>query len=265
LPKPETYTFGSGAHLEGTAGQARFTLGGVTAPATIHLVNQVNCIARSPNCPGRLGLGYGFLGDGLPHEGFRVLIGANMGRTSIDNPLTALGARRWIIELPRPGEPGDGKLIANPTDDEVKGFTMIRLVGGYREEDGGMHDAIWSCLRNPKDESRACGPALMDTGSFSVRLNNTSLREPWPAGKPLVLDFRNDGLTPRASMSLTSGAQAQTISLATAPTRGVVLQPGVAPYYAFAVLYDPQRGQIGLKARPPVEGLPRAIPAEIPR
>lgn len=265
LARTETYTFGSGAHLEGTAGQATVSIGAAAAPVTVHLVDQVNCIARQPNCPGRLGLGYGFLGDGLPHEGFRVLIGANMGRTSVDNPLIALGAQRWIIELPRPGEAGDGRLIANPTDEEVKDFTMIRLVGGYREEDGGLHDAIWACLRNPKDESRACGPALMDTGAFSIRLNNTRLPAPWPPGAALVLDFRNDGLTPLASMGLTSGAKAQSIGLATAPVRGEVLQPGVAPYYAFSVLYDPRRRLIGLKARPPMEGLPQALAPEIRR
>jgi hypothetical protein len=31
-----------------------------------------------------------------------------------------------------------------------------------------------------------------------------------------------------------------------------VLQPGVVAYFAFSVLYDPRRGLIGLKPRPPV-------------
>jgi hypothetical protein len=256
--RPETYAFGSGAHLVGTAGQVKLTLGADTAQVSAHLVAAVDCIARQPNCPGRLGLGYGFLGDGLPGEGFRVLLGANMGPTSIDTPLIALGARRWIIELPLPGQPETGRLIVNPTDAEVEGFIMLRLVVGYREADGGLHDAVWTCLRNLKSEARVCGPTLLDTGNAFIRINNAEFNPAWPPGTPMALDFKNDGLTTLASVRLTAGDPAQGLIMTTAPIRGVVLQPGMASYYAYSVLYDPRRGMIGLKARPPVEGLPRA-------
>ncbi len=256
--RPETYAFGSGAHLVGNAGQVTLTLGAATAPVSAHLVAAVDCIARQPNCPGRLGLGYGFLGDGLPGEGFRVLLGANMGPTSIDTPLVALGGRRWIIELPLPGRPETGRLIVNPTDAEVQGFIMLRLVVGYREADGGLHDAVWTCLRNLKTEARVCGPSLLDTGNSVIRINNAELNPAWPTGTPMALDFKNDGLTTLASVRLTAGDPAQGLTTATAPIRGVVLLPGVAAYYAYSVLYDPRRGMIGLKPRPVTDGLPKA-------
>ena len=257
--KRESFTFGTGSHLDGPVGEARLTIGGVSGPVPVHLVDHVDCEARRPVCPGLLGLGYGFLGDGLPKEGYRILLGANMDRSDIDNPLIALGARRWIIELPRPGEAGDGRLIANPSDEELAGFSLVRLMGGFHPEGGGLHDAIWGCLSNPAESRAACGPMLMDTGAFALRVNNSGRTETWPDGAPMVLDFRNNGSTPVVSMRLVVGAQAQAVALAKAPSPGVILQPGVAPYFAFTILYDPVRRVIGFKPRPPLVGLPQAV------
>jgi len=47
---------------------------------------------------------YGIQGDGLPGEGFVAIMGVNMGHDPVPNPLIALGVKRWIVELPRPGE-----------------------------------------------------------------------------------------------------------------------------------------------------------------
>jgi hypothetical protein len=257
--KRESFTFGTGSHLEGPVGEARLTIGGVSGQVPVHLVEHVDCEARRPVCPGLLGLGYGFLGDGLPKEGYRILLGANMDRTGIDNPLMALGARRWIIELPRPGEAGEGRLVANPTDEELAGFSLVRLMGGFHPEGGGLHDAIWGCLANPAEPRQACGPMLMDTGAFALRVNNSGRTETWPDGTPMVLDFRNSGAAPVVSMRLVVGAQAQDVALAKAPSPGIILQPGVAPYYAFSILYDPVRRVIGFKPRTPIAGLPQAV------
>ena len=257
--KRESFTFGTGSHLDGPVGEARLTIGGVSGPVPVHLVEHVDCEARRPVCPGLLGLGYGFLGDGLPKEGYRILLGANMDRSGIDNPLIALGARRWIIEVPRPGEAGDGRLIANPSAEEAAGFSLVRLMGGYHPEGGGLHDAVWGCLANPAEPKQACGPMLMDTGAFALRVNNSGRTETWHDGTPMVLDFRNTGSAPVVSMRLVVGAQAQVVALAKAPSPGVILQPGVAPYFAFAILYDPIRRVIGFKPRPPIAGLPQAV------
>ena len=71
----------------------------------------------------------------------------------------------------------------------------------------------------------------------------------------------SDGLTVRASVQMTAGGEAQTVSETTAPTRGTVLQPGVAAYWAYDVLYDPGRKALGFRPRPPLPGLPAAEPA----
>ncbi len=255
----ETYSFGSGTHLDGVIGHARIGIGGLSGAASIHLVRAVDCIRRAPGCPGTLGLGYGFLGDGLKGEGFRVLLGANMGRTTVDNPLMAAGARRWIISLPRPGETAPGRLILNPTDDEVSGFTLLRLLGGYREEEGGgLHDSVPGCLINEATQIRACGPVALDTGSFSLRvLNARPAMAPWADGTPAALVFENDQHKPAVTVHMTVGRLAQTMSVGTAPRPETLLQPGTAPFFAFDVLYDPGRRMLGFRARPPMADGPR--------
>ena len=262
----EDYTFGSGAHLEGVKGSVTIRIGDLSGAATVHLVNKVGCIPRAPGCPGSLGLKYGFLGDGLPGEGFRVLLGANMGRTSIDNPLIAAGARRWIIELPRPGE--TGHLILNPTDDELAGFTLLRLLGGFREEEGGgLHDSVLGCLRNETTQARACGPVAMDSGAFSLRLLNAGLgAAPWAKDTPVALEFMDDHRQPVAAVQMIVGHMAQTLSFGAAPRRETIVQPGTAPYFAYSVLYDPARRMIGLKARPSpraIGGVAGSLPAAV--
>ena len=52
---------------------------------------------------------YGIASDGLPGEGFKAILGIDMARGRGRQPASRfLGARRWIVELPRPGE-GDGR------------------------------------------------------------------------------------------------------------------------------------------------------------
>lgn len=46
-----------------------------------------------------------------------------VGRAAVTEARIALGVVRWIIELPEPGSTSPGRLILDPTDDEVAGFT----------------------------------------------------------------------------------------------------------------------------------------------
>lgn len=258
----EFYNFGSGTRLDGVVGRADIRLGGLSGSTSLHLVNKVGCGPRSPGCPGTLGLGYGFLGDGLPKEGFRVLLGANMGRTSIDNPLIAVGARRWIMELPRPGETAPGRLILNPTNEEVASFTALRLVGGFREEEGGgLHDSVLGCLTSEAGRARACGPIALDTGAYSVRVLNSPLRAtPLEPGAPMALELTDVSRTAAVAVRMTVGGEAQSLFFGTAPRRETIIEAGVAPYFAYSVLYDPVRRMLGFKARPSFDGGPRADP-----
>jgi hypothetical protein len=247
----EIFAFGSGARPAGVIGKGKVAFGPLTGDATMHLVKDVSCIATRPNCPGRLGKGYGFLGNGLVGEGFRVLLGGSMGPTTIDTPILAAGARRWIIELPRPGDGKAGRLVLNPSDEEVSGFQLASLVGGHSERDGGgLHDAVFGCLKQSTTARSVCGLVTFDTGAYFARLLNVpSATPPWKTGDLLELELMMPDRTPVAKTGWTVGGKAQEVYYGTAPARGAVLQLGVAPYYAFSVLYDPTGRRLGFKAR----------------
>lgn len=257
---PEVFSFGSGARPIGVVGRGRIAIGAAAGDGTVHLVQTVDCVAGRPQCPGRLGLGYGFLGNGLVGEGFRVLLGGGMGPTSIDTPLKVVGARRWIIELPRPGEAVPGRLVINPTEAETEDYRSARLVGGYAERDGGgLHDAVLGCL-SPSGGVQLCGLMTLDTGASFVRvLNAPAGFRPWSTGEALSIEILDPDRTLVTRGRMKVGGATQAIAYGTAPVRQPVLQLGVGPYYAWSVLYDPGARRLGFKVRPPVEGLPSAM------
>ena len=105
----------------------------------------------------------------------------------VGNPLRFLGAQRWIVELPRPGE-GNGRLILNPTPQETEGYVMLPLAAPYaHERGGGLHDAVPGCLVNAQVGGRACGVVLMDTGAPGLSVANGRLGDaPMPHGAAAI-------------------------------------------------------------------------------
>src|SRR5207344_1514729 len=104
---------------------------------------------------------YGIASDGLPDEGFKAILGTDMAPAAVGNPLIAMGVRRWIVELPRPGEPGPGRLILNPDATDLAGFVMLPLAASYAQiQGGGVHDALPGCLAHAASRTRVCGAVL---------------------------------------------------------------------------------------------------------
>jgi hypothetical protein len=265
--EPETYGYASGSRYEGVVGEATVAVGAAEGTAPVHLIRTIGCFAYLPRCPAsRTTLAqYGIASDGLPGEGFKAIIGIDMAPGRVGNPLRSLGVRRWIVELPRPGE-GDGRLILNPTEAELQGYAMLPLAAPYaHERGGGLHDTVPGCLSNTTTGARACGVVLMDTGGRGLSIVNGRLDgEPWPSGSAAALDLfdARGGLAARAA--LTIGLRDQGTRLVwRRETRvfGVVIYAGIAPYFAYSVLYDAGRQTIGLKARPPgpAADSPRAL------
>ncbi len=263
---PEVYGYASGSRYEGVAGRTALTIGGLKGPVPIHLIHTIGCFAELPNCPAaRVPIAlYGIASDGLPREGFKVILGTDMSPGQVGNPLVALGVRRWIVELPRPGEAAPGRLILNPTPAETEGFTAVPLSAPYAlQRGGGLHDALTGCLSNDATGERACGAVLLDTGSPSLSLVNARpLPAPWPDGAPATLTLfdAEGGVAARAALIL--GARDQATRFRTREDRhaqGVAIYAGVAPYLAWSVLYDMRRQRIGLKPRPPAPAGPRAL------
>ncbi len=143
---------------------------------------------------------------------------------------------------------------------------MLPLAAPYaHERGGGLHDAVPGCLSNAATHARACGVVLMDTGAPGLSVANGRLEgEPWPNGTDVALDLFDAGGGLAAREALTTGLRDQGTRLTwrrEPRVYGVVIYAGVAPYFAYSVLYDAGRQTIGLKPRPPgpaADG-PRAV------
>ncbi|HEX5262579.1 MAG TPA: hypothetical protein VFW13_03580 [Phenylobacterium sp.] len=253
----ESYGYASGSKYEGVAGEARVVMGGVEGRPAVHLIKTIGCFAYLPRCPAsRTTLDkYGIASDGLPGEGFKAIIGIDMAPGRVGNPLRSMGVRRWIVELPRPGE-GDGRLVLNPNEEETEGYVMVPLAAPYaHQRGGGLHDAVPGCLVNGSTRTRACGVVLLDTGGPALAVANGRLEAAaWPDGTPAALELfdANGGIAARAALTTGQRDQGTRLSFRQDPrVLGVVIYAGVAPYYAYSVLYDSRRQMIGLKPRPP--------------
>ncbi|WP_372783974.1 hypothetical protein [Phenylobacterium sp.] len=265
--EPETYGYASGSKYEGVVAEATIALGEASGTAPIHMIRTIGCFAHLPRCPAsRTTIDrYGIASDGLPGEGFKAIVGIDMAPGRVGNPLRSLGVRRWIVDLPRPGE-GDGRLILNPADAETDGYVMVPLAAPYaHERGGGLHDAVPGCLSNTETRARACGVVLLDTGGRGLQVANGRFEgEPWPDGTTAALDLFDAGGGLAARAALTTGLRDQGTRLAfrrESRVYGVVIYAGVAPYLAYSVLYDARRQMIGLKPRPPgpTADSPRAL------
>jgi len=267
--EPEVYGYASGSRYEGVASEAEVAIGGARGTSPVHLIRSIGCFAYLPHCPAsRTTLPhYGIASDGLPDEGFKAILGIDMAPGHVGNPLRFLGARRWIVELPRPGE-AQGRLILNPTEAETEGYVTVPLAAPYaHERGGGLHDAVPGCLANATTHERACGVVLMDTGAPGLSIANGRLATaPWPNGTPAVLELfdARGGLAVREGLTIGLRDQGTRLSFRQETrVQGVVVYAGIAPYFAYSVLYDARRGAIGLKPRPPgpAPDGPKVLPA----
>jgi len=257
----DRYAYGAGTEFKGEIGKGQLSIGSLAAPATMQLIQAVDCVSSNPHCPAsRVPIEkFGIQGSGLSGEGFRAIIGVNMAEADVASPLPAIGARRWIVELPRPGSGSAGKLILNPTDEEVKDYTRLPILGAFASLKGGLHDAVEGCLVNPASKDKSCGALLMDTGAPGIRLVNGTLgRSPWANGTAASLALYDAGQA-RALESFTIGLREHASHLEFAEEsqiRGTVIYAGLSPYFAFDVLYDPANHGIGVKPRDPADHAP---------
>ncbi|HEX3365142.1 hypothetical protein [Phenylobacterium sp.] len=263
----ETYGYASGSRYEGVVSDAKLTIAGAEGTAPVHLIATIGCYSYLPHCPAsRTTLDkYGIASDGLPGEGFKAILGIDMAPGRVGNPLRFLGARRWIVELPRPGE-GEGRLILNPTEAEVAGYAQTPLAAPYaHERGGGLHDAAPGCLSNRAARQSACGLVLMDTGAPGLAVANGRLEGgPWSDGSTATLELfdTTGGIAARIEMGVGDRDLGTRLSYRQERrVSGTVIYAGTAPYFAWSVLYDPRRQTIGLKPRPPASatGAPRAV------
>jgi hypothetical protein len=256
----DSYGYGAGTYFDGVIATGMLSIGGLSASATMQLIQKVGCRRIKPHCPAsRLAPSqFAIMGSGEVGQGFRAIIGIGMAQTQAGNPLSAIGAKRWIVELPRRGE--EGRLILNPSDDEVKGFVLLPLAAVYGRQDG-LHDAVDGCILNDATKEKACGCLLMDTGAPGIQVINGTLGDnAWPSGTAALLAFygSNRDLAAIENFTVDTYAHASHLFFKNKqPTRDTAIRAGLSPYLAFDVLYDLGKDVVGLKPRPAAGNAPQ--------
>lgn len=246
------YRYSSGVSLDGRVLREPVALGGGAAlPVPIERIDKVGCTPDHRGCPGeRLAIAdYGLQGDGLKGEGFPAILGLNMADDPVKNPLVAMGVTRWIVELPRPGDAGDGRLILNPSDGEIAGYTLYPLIAAFANLHGGLHDALHGCLVRADGGEKLCGPVLFDSGAPGLRVSLKSVRAVWPRGAAGQLVVGGGGKPSALAFTVGLREQASAMTIEQPATGAERISAGLMPYFGWSVLYDAKAGAIGLKPR----------------
>jgi hypothetical protein len=258
---PDIYGYGSGVRLSGVAAEARLGLGGLNSaePVPLQLVRKVDCFPAQPKCPAsRISeADYRIGGDGLPKEGFEAILGiAFAAGQQSGNPLPPLGAKKWIVVLPRPGEKRPGELILNPGEEEAAGYTFFLVAGGQEGWKKGVvyHDGIPGCIVVEKNRKRICGPTLLDTGAPGIIIHASKPEDSrsWERGDRIGILFTNrQGGEVRAGFEAGKGtpSKIQISAPKNEKQTETKIASGTLPYFLFSVLYDSERNLIGLKRR----------------
>ncbi len=169
------YHFQSGIVLHGSLVKTIVSVGDATTsePVVIQNVQEVKCGEMRPNCPvSKMDAdSYGIGGDGVPNQGFQAILGLSLHHPQAalfaGNPLTSMGGRSWIVELPLPGDSNPGRLIINPTAAERQGFKMSSAGKGPAPSAGAGGPDLSQLNHFPLCTTKAthCPSVKLDTGS----------------------------------------------------------------------------------------------------
>lgn len=256
--------FASGLITRGEIATADVSVGGAApASVTIQAIDGLSCMVERPRC----GIGgppeLFRIGGVGPTDGFEAVLGIGLRLNSFGNPLSATASGQWIVILPRPGEPGPGKLILNPTAADKAGFTLFQLKSVDSpdpDNPGWLDEELTACLVSEISPRRWCGEAVLDTGAPNIYLHVEAEPPAWRRDEPIKVELGQGErrLTFRYRMDQGPGAALYRIRPAGPETEKVNL--GILPYYYYAVYYDGRGGVIGLKPRPEMTLSPSAPP-----
>ncbi len=236
------YSYDSGTRFRGQAIRRTLAIGDLAGNVRLQRIDQIGCLPDRPTCPASRvdAAQFGIQGDGHPGEGFDAILGIRVKADAVANPFVQLGARRWIVELPRPGERA-GRIILNPDPAELTGFTQIAL---------DQDDTIAACLVAGRAQRDICERALFDTGAPGLRIIGGARVAPWPDGTPAQVILGDGAAT--AAMAVVIGRRDQASGMFYMPSARpgpARLSLGLAPYFHWAVLYDADHAAIGVRQR----------------
>ena len=244
---PTEVTYDNGVRLRGLSIPVGVEIGDLSGTVPIEVVDKSDCDATEANCPARKHGGTFLIGgDGLSGHGYSAILGIGFSERGSDvpNPLEALGASQWMVELPSPDDPSaTGRLVLNPDAAAQAGFKMAPAVKG---------GDFFGCLQTKKPEQMICGPLLLDTGAPSIMAvtQDTETGEIWPKGRAANFRFRSGQTLSFDSGGAGDMSQVRIVPAKQRPKLGdSFILAGLFPYYFYDVLYDAAAHKVGLKER----------------
>ena len=246
---PTQTAFGSGSLLRGVKMRLPIAIGAKSGLATVEVVEDVDCVKEKPSCDvERLDHeSYRIGGDGFSSEGYSAILGIGLPfrGTDVGNPLTALGVKSWIVDLPRPFAFADGHLILDPDASARDGFAVLDR-NGFADGDGCIKSAA---LTEPK-----CGSVLFDTGgpAVLVAFDGVTAASLWEKGTTGAFSFKSGDKT--LDLDFRAGETGGLLAVGLLPPEpkdppGPFIQVGVEPYFTYDMLYDAAAHSIGLRKR----------------
>jgi hypothetical protein len=244
---PTEAEYPDGVKLEGLRIPLNVEIGSLSGPMQVGVVDKPECETTETNCPvPKHGDTFLIGSDGRTGHGYSAIIGIGFSERSPDipNPLEALGASQWIVELPLPNDPSStGLLILKPDAAARSGFKMAPSVKG---------GDFFGCLQTKKPEQMICGPVVLDTGAPEIVAysQDAQTSEFWPPGRAASFRFRSG-----QTLSFDTGGKGEMsqVTVLTAKNRSgygdAFISAGLFPFYFYDVLYDAAAHKVGLKER----------------
>jgi len=244
---PTEATYDNGVRLKGLSVPIGVEIGALSGTVPVEVVDKPECDATEANCPvSKHGGTFLIGGDGLSGHGYSAILGIGFSERSPDvpNPLEALGAGQWMVELPSPDDPSaTGRLVLKPDAAAQAGFKMAPAVKG---------GDFFGCLQTKKPEQMICGPLLLDTGAPSIMAvtQDTETSEIWPKGRAANFRFRSGQTLSFDTGGAGDMSQVRIVPAKQRPKLGdSFILAGLFPYYFYDVLYDAAAHKVGLKER----------------
>lgn len=256
-----SYNYGSSTgkiYTRGREANGTFSIGSLSTTAPLHLM-LIDTIRRSLTDPGRSTLDSAT----IPNAHFRNFAGIlgvglrNGSSLNVASPLAQLpGTASFIVRFPGYGQ-ASGKLIMNPNEDELSGFTFFSLVKGLYSLPNGLPSWLDNQVNGIAllNGSPVRAPALLDTGTSPSEIYANGLPTYGLLGKGTVVHLGVGQASQAVSLVDTTfiinARVAGRDRFYTYPstTGEPSLVYGTNFFYAFDVYYDQQGGRIGLKKK----------------